>query len=188
MANMTPARIAQMFDKAMRRFAREGFFTVRNAVMANLTGAVLYRDTGNLIANVDLNSRVTPVGFYVGTNVWYGILWERGWTRAAKTIQPKKRGVRALKIPVGSSMGKGKVGRAFERASGLKQLKGSRRRGNLFIFRRRVFMTARTFAPRSFLESAITSNKLLLQGMLARAVGEEANKLPDIVVRTRLFA
>ena len=69
------------------------FFRVKNDIIENLSGKVLFRQTGTLVRSIGAFSRLLPTGFLVGTKQKYGIAWEEGFTRKAYTVRPKNKKV-----------------------------------------------------------------------------------------------
>jgi hypothetical protein len=87
--------VESAIKKAIDLWKHEGLLIVIAEVTRNLSGKVLKRRTARLVGSVPANSRVTDKGFTVGTNVPYGIAWEKGIK--ARTIVPRPERLAANK-------------------------------------------------------------------------------------------
>ena len=68
-------------------WSKRSLSIVLREVERNLSGKVLKKRTGRLIRDVKRNSKVTPDGFNIATNLIYGRAWEVGFTRPKYTIK-----------------------------------------------------------------------------------------------------
>lgn len=127
--------------------------------------------------------RVLPDGFEVGTNVGYGIAWEKGIPR--HTVVAKK--AKALMIPMGSTIGSGRWGKQMVKATGLRKVAGGKQRkyhGNLAIFRKKV--TIQQQAPRPFLRPGLQEAMPNIMRMGEVSLGEAVTAaFIDRVVETK---
>jgi len=104
---MTPQQHQRQFERNMearsRAFMERVMAYVRNEVILNLTGKVLHRRTGRLVGSITTKVARKARGVIagtIGTNVYYGAVWETTGL-PARVVVPRRRGVKALKIPVG---------------------------------------------------------------------------------------
>lgn len=91
MATPTPdtVRIIQeIIDNAVDDWSKTGYLTILNAVKLNLTGKVLNRDSGNLIAAIEADSYVSGGIIKVIITPVYGKAWENGFSRKSFFIKP----------------------------------------------------------------------------------------------------
>ena len=171
---------------AVSMWAAESYIRVVGDVKENLRGKVLRIDTGRLINSIDLVSKVAQDGFVVGTNVHYGIAWEKGFTRKAFIVSPKRK--KALKIPVGgaqrSLIGKSaftdlaRVGGTHSTAKGWTEM---------FLLRKWAKIPAKTFPARPFLRPAITGNLAWMNTNLQDKVGQALKAaFPDKVIEVKV--
>ncbi len=94
MANKAPNTvqiIQKILDSAIRDWQKTAYLTILNEVMLNLTGRVLKRDSGALIANVGAVSRIVGNVIEIGVDLPYGKGWEKGFTRKAFFLRPKSK-------------------------------------------------------------------------------------------------
>ena len=133
-----PSAVEAKLRQVVSRWVSWAYTVVTNEIKLNLSGRVLKVDTGRLRSSIDINSRVRPTGFTVGTNVKYGIAWEFGFRVPARTIVPVKR--KALKFMIG--------GRT--------------------LFRKKVEQPTRNVAARPFIRPAVENNLEKINGELQR--------------------
>jgi hypothetical protein len=91
MARRQRIEVARPINTAISNWASRGFIIVHGKVKDKLSGEVLKIDTGHLIGSVDQVSRILKGGFVVGTNVVYGVAWEKGFTRNMFMLLPRKK-------------------------------------------------------------------------------------------------
>ena len=143
---MTPQqhfnKLRQNLRKNSLEFMNRVLTLIRNEVVLNLTGRVLRRRTGRLVSSITTRVRkqATVVQGIIGTNVWYGRMWELSGYPAHVVVPIRAR---ALKIPIGKRT-TGRGGRT------LKQPK------TIFIFRKRAFIPAQKARP--FIAPAIAKS------------------------------
>lgn len=183
-------KVSEAFKTGVRRWAIDGRRVLVDEAQLKLTGTEdlppamkrlhigVYHDGtgrvgGRLRTSVKRVSQLTDTGFEFGTNVWYGIAWERGFDRKAYTVVPKK--AKALMIPLKGWAPPGKVkGKFTKKAKGL--IKEAAAAGNV-IFRKWAKIPAQTFPARSFLRSTIDNQAKYLQNRLRQTVTNELVKV-----------
>lgn len=152
--------MGKCLDGAVREWAAEGFITVTNKVKLNLTGKVLKVQSGRLRGSIGAVSRVTKDGFHVGTNVFYGIAWEKGFTRRAFFVRPVRKSALAFTTRSGA--------RAFSKGH---------------------MIPAQSFKARPFILPAIEDSERELRTRLQQIVVAHFNScFPDVQIVLRLSA
>ncbi len=145
-------QVNQGMDRAIRSWSERGLLHVTNEIKENLTGRVLKVRSGRLRDSILPNSRLTAKGgFFVGTNVVYGIAWEKGFTRKGYDIFPRTK----------------KALRWFD--------KGGTKR-----FAASVKIPAQTFSPKPFIAPAIATSVIPLQTILREELEMEMARIPDL--------
>lgn len=138
------ATVGQVLELAFKRWYRAAAEYTRGHIKVNwLHGPrpqKLGVKTSNLRNRVAI--RILPDGYAIGTNVIYGIAWEKG----IKEHWVVAKNAKALAIPVKLAKGVTKKGAA---KSGI--LKTGKQKG--IIFRKRVFIPAQK--PRKWLEPGV---------------------------------
>lgn len=143
----TPKQHAEEFKRRQKvlsiDFMNSFMDHVRNIVVRKLTGEVLFRQTGRLVKSITTKTmyKLGIISGVIGTNVWYGVMWEtEGFS--AHTIVPTK--AKALRIPIGQrvSFAGGRV----------KAIGG--KRGQIVIYRKKAFIPKQ--AARPFLRPSLT--------------------------------
>ncbi len=160
MANDLETRMRNALESSVEMWAARGFILITNAVKDNLTGKVLKTRSGRLRDSIGAVSRIQKNGFTVGTNVSYGIGWEKGFTRPKNTIVIRPTTKKALKF---------------------------RLRSGQVIVRRRVVQRPKKYAARPFIEPAISRNEQRLVKILGESLLEEFGKIPAMTVDVRIL-
>ena len=153
-------------ERALREWSFAAFLNANNRAKRLLTGPVLKVRSGRLRQSLDvIGMPLYEGGFQLGTNVFYGILWEKGWTRPDFILKPKtakalmfrsKEGVVAkFRMP---QKGGSKLAPTGYSPRQIGRIKKGASAGNI-LFRRSVHFKERTFEPRSFLRQAILDTK-----------------------------
>lgn len=165
------AEAKEAISQAMREFSFEAFLIANNAAKRNLTGKVLKVRSGRLRRSLDaIGMPLYGGGFQIGTNVFYGILWEQGWDRKDYILKPKN--AKALMFPSGS----GGSFRMPQKGGSIAEGYSKRQIGRIqkgaaaghILFRRSIHFKARRFEPRSFLRKAILDNHSKIMKLLER--------------------
>jgi len=146
---------------------------VRNEAVLNLSGKVLNVDTGRLRTSVTGSAKVAASGNTVtgsvGTNVWYGVMWEETGHKAFEVVP---RVAKALKIRVGTAIGyRRKTREIFAK-------------GGIFIYRKRARIPAA--APRPFIKPAFDAAMGFIEQLHAEYYGSVFKKgKGGIVIKVR---
>lgn len=91
MANPTPdtVRIIQkIIDDTVDDWSKDSFLKIMNEIKLNLTGKVLKRDSGNLIAAIEADSTVFGGAMKFIISPVYGQAWEKGFSRKSYLVRP----------------------------------------------------------------------------------------------------
>lgn len=146
------------------QFMRSAMALIRNRVVKNLTGAVLFRRTGRLVNSIATKVQRSAAILHgsIGTNVWYGVMWETVGSKAHRVTAVHAK---ALKIPIGSKI-------AF---------RGGRVRetGTIAIFRKSAFIPRQ--AARPFIRPAIKETGPAVNQLHVRYFGNLFPREPIIV-------
>lgn len=138
--------IENYFNNARQRWATQGMEYVKTKVRTDfLSGQVLKVQTGNLRSRIDTGRLPWTKGFYIGTNVDYGVAWELGFHRPAITIRP--RTAKTLRFVIG-----GKT-----------------------IFAKQVTLKPKTFPARPFIKPALDASQGFLQDLAGAEILRAAN-------------
>jgi len=84
----TAVIIQRIIDDAVNDWAKTAFLIVTNEIKLNLTGKVLKRDSGNLIAAIEADSNVMGGIINIAISPIYGKAWENGFSRKSYFLRP----------------------------------------------------------------------------------------------------
>lgn len=153
------------YKRAVKLWAADGFLRVRGDVERNLTGGVLHaKRNGRLFQSLAFVSRILSDGFVIGTNVIYGIAWEKGFHRRAFSFGP------APGRPFASKEFRKSVLPAEDERARLRFFPGG---SGEAVFARRVTIPAKTFKARPWIRPGFKKNMPYLKSSLAKKLEKE---------------
>lgn len=151
------SKSTKQIDAAVAKWAINGFNLVQQAIRKNLSSGKLISKPGSkLFDSIKAVGRVKPDGFIVGTNVFYGVAWEFGFSRKAYSVRP------APGRPFGLDKYKPLLKYDDPRARLRFNWHGAE------VFARETHIPAQTFAARPFIRPAINDNMKKLADMLKK--------------------
>jgi len=153
-----PLDLSSAVDEGIKQWQLWYFVELKDEILENLTGRVLKVQTGILRARTGAFSRITGDTIVVGTNVIYGIAWEKGFTRPGLTIVPKNKKALAFKV------------------------------GGKTVFAKKVRIPAKRFAARSFIGKALDDTRKMAVDRLGEEVEDAIRRAnPRIEVKVRVM-
>ena len=145
------------FDKVVKEWRDKGLHIVGDKAEQNVSGKVLNIRSGELLKDVQAHQEIEgPTSFSIGTSLVYGKAWEKGFSRRAYTVRPRR--ARALQIPIGPGE---------------------------FIYRLRAEIPSQRFDAKPFLKPAVNDSKKELSALLGAGI-RTAKLFSTIVVELKL--